>query len=248
MNKVIVTEPHLMMVVVGPSGSGKTRLVADILIKQESLFSPSLDKVTYVYQHWQKVYTELANILDTKISFVHGLDWSKINSTHEKNRQLVVFDDVYNEASEQEEFLNLVISGRHRNRHAILLKHNLYQKSKNSKTIDLNVTHMLLLKNPRDIIQIDVLGRQLGSRNLLLSAYKTATQEPFGHLLIDLNPRCCEQLRLCSNLTDNFTIFYSSQTLDNKIQLDESFTSSDYFQTAYGLQTCIEAFRNSPSS
>ena len=84
MNKVIVTEPHLMMVVVGPSGSGKTRLVADILIKQERLFSPSFDKVTYVYQHWQKVYTELANILDTKISFIHGLDWSKINSTHEK--------------------------------------------------------------------------------------------------------------------------------------------------------------------
>ena len=72
MNKVIVTEPHLMMVVVRPSGSGKTRLVADILIKQERLFSPSFDKVTYVYQHWQKVYTELANILDTKkkVSFM----------------------------------------------------------------------------------------------------------------------------------------------------------------------------------
>ena len=94
MNKVIVTEPHLMMVVVGPSGSGKKRLIADILIKQERLFSPSFNKVAYVYQLWQKVYTELVNILDTNISFIHGIDWSKINSTHEKNRQLMVFDDV----------------------------------------------------------------------------------------------------------------------------------------------------------
>ena len=66
MNKVIVTEPYLMMVVVGPSGSGKTRLVADILIKQERLFSPSFDKVTYVYQHWQKVYKERAIFLTQK--------------------------------------------------------------------------------------------------------------------------------------------------------------------------------------
>ena len=113
MNKVIVTEPHLMMVVVGPKGSGKTRLVADILIKQEHIFFPSFDKTAYVYQHWQKIYTELANSLGTKLNFIHGLDWGKINSGHEKYRQLVVFDDVYNEACEQEEFLNLVISGCH---------------------------------------------------------------------------------------------------------------------------------------
>ena len=44
MNKVIVTQPHLFMMVVGPSGSGKTRLVADVIIKQKELFYPRFDK------------------------------------------------------------------------------------------------------------------------------------------------------------------------------------------------------------
>ena len=244
MNKVIVTDPHLLMMVVGPSGSGKTRLVAELIIKQKKLFYPCFDKIIYVYQHWQKIYDELHNNLGTGISFIQGLDWSKINSTPDKARLLIVFDDVYTDASQQEEFLHLVISGRHKNQHAIILKHNLYQKSRNSKTIDLNVTHMLLQKNPRDILQIDVLGRQLGNRKLVLSAYKLATKEPFGHLLIDLDPRCSEHLRLCSKLTDPHTIFYCSEISQNKLELDEYFTSSDYFQTAYRLQTCSEALRN----
>ena len=177
------------MVVSGPSGSGKTRLVADIIIKQRELFYPHFDNIIYVYQHWQEVYTEIKAKLGTTIIFIEGLNWSKTNSHPETHRQLIIFDDVYADASQQEEFLNWVISGRHKNQHAIIFKHNLYQESPNSKTIEVNVTQMLLLKNPRDVVQVNVLGRQLISRNVVQSAYKLATKEPFGHLLIDLDPR-----------------------------------------------------------
>ena len=103
---------------------------------------------------------------------------------------------------------------------------------------------MLLQKNPRDILQIDALGRQLGNRKLVLSVYRLATKKPFGHLLIDLDSRCSEHLRLCSKLADPHTIFYCSEISQNKLELDEYFTSSDYFQTADRLQTCSEALRN----
>ena len=103
---------------------------------------------------------------------------------------------------------------------------------------------MVLQKTPRDILQIDALGRQLGNRKLVLSAYKLATREPFGHLLIDLDPRCSELLRLCSKLTDPHTIFYCSEISQIEIELDEYFTTSDYIQTAYRLQSCSEALRN----
>ena len=92
---------------------------------------------------------------------------------------------------------------------------------------------MLLMKNPRDIVQIDCLGRQLGCRSLLLSAYKSATSKPFGHLLIDLDPRCDEKLRLCSQINSDVTIFYCSSTPQNIIKLDESFTTSEYFRSLY---------------
>ena len=89
----------------------------------------------------------------------------------------------------------------------LVLKHNLYQQSPNSKTIDLNVSKILLLRNPRDTNQVDCLGRQMGCRELLLSAYKKATQEQFGQMLIDLDPRLNEQLRLSSNILSKLAIF-----------------------------------------
>ena len=102
---------------------------------------------------------------------------------------------------------------------------------------------MLLLKNSRDVVQVDLLGRQLGSRNFVQSAYKLATKEPFGHLLIDLDPRCSEHLRFCSHLTNDLSIFYIVGNSQQKIELDEQFRTSDYFQTAHQLQTCSEALR-----
>ena len=138
------------MMVVGPSGSGKTRLVAELIIKQEKLFYPCFDKIIYVYQHWQKIYEKLHKILGAGINFIQGLDWSKINSTPDKARLLIVFDDVYTDASQQEEFLHFVISGRHKNQHAIILNHNLYQESRNSKPLTL----MLLTCLCRRILEI----------------------------------------------------------------------------------------------
>ena len=101
-----------------------------------------------------------------------------------------------------------------------------------------------LQKTPRDILQIDALGRQLGNRKLVLSAYKLATKESFGHLLIDLDPRCSELLWLCSKLTDAHTKFYCSEISQIKLELDEYLTSPDYFQTAHRLQTCSEVLCN----
>ena len=233
MIKRISTDPHLFMTVVGPSGSGKSVLVADLLV-QAKVFQPPFDKILYIYQHWQPLYDELKTKIDN-ITFVQGLDWTKLKSCGKTKRQLLVFDDIYNEASNQAEFLQLVVSGRHQNQHAIILKHNLYQKGQNAKTIDLNVTHILLMKNPRDIIQIDCLGRQLGCRSLLLSAYKTATAATFGQLLIDLDPRCDEKLRLCSQINENVAVFFCAKTLQNVIKLDESFTSSKYFKSLYNF-------------
>ena len=127
------------------------------------------------------------------------MDWKKLALMSNLKRHLLVFDDVFDELANSVEFLNLVGSGRQKNQHVTFLKHNLYQKSPNSKTIDLNLTHLLLLKIPCDINQIDCFGRQLGYRDLLLSAYRSATEEPYGHLRIDLDPRCDENLRLVSN-------------------------------------------------
>ena len=98
------------------------------------------------------------------------------------------------------EFVKIATSGRHRKLHVIYVKHNLFQQSKWSRTIDLNTTHIILFKSLRDIQQIEYLGKQLNCLQLLKDAYKLATAQPYGHLIVDLDPKTSQGLRFSSQL------------------------------------------------
>ena len=70
------------------------------------------------------------------IEFHQGINWSAIDKCEaQKLRTMVVIDDLCQQASQDEKFLELVVSGRHRNVHLISMKHNLYQQTKNSKQL-----------------------------------------------------------------------------------------------------------------
>ena len=227
MNKKIYTNPHCFISIVGPGGCGKTHLVSQIILNQKNIFKPSFENILYLYKHFQPHYESLLlGCTREKISieFHQGLQWAAVDKSEAaKWRTLVVIDDLYQDACEDATFLNLVVAGRHRNIHLMTLRHNLYQPAKNSKTIDLNVTQMILFKSPRDVEQIGVLGRQLGDRKLLLEAYKRATHKQFGHLLIDLDPQTDPKLKYCSNCTGSQpTVFYISTNLTKEIVNDES--------------------------
>ena len=58
---------------------------------------------------------------------------------------------------------------------------------------------MILVKSPRDLVQIGILGLQIGDRQLLLDAYKKATQEPFGYLMIDFGSQTDAKMKFWSN-------------------------------------------------
>ena len=193
MNKRVSTEPHCFISIVGPAGSGKTRLVGRMIIHQEKIFSPCFTKIIYFFKHYQQHYGTILMESERKgldVEFVQGLDWSALERAEAlKKRILLVIDDLFDEAASSKEFLATVIAGRHRNVHLMVLRHNLYQQSKNSKTIDLNVTQIVLFNSPRDSELIGILGRQLGERQTTIDAYKRATRKPFGHLMIDLDVR-----------------------------------------------------------
>lgn len=245
LNKVISTDPRCFVSLVGPSGSGKTQLVFEMLTLS-SMFQPGFDHIVYFYQHHQPLYSAMQDALGTTITFIQGVDWAFVDnlptssneyhhkSTSSTNQQeaqcfypttktprfLLVFDDVCENISNSKEFQDLATSGRHRNLHVFFIKHNLFHQSKFSRTIDLNTTHIILFKSPRDQDQIRYLGRQLGNRKLLIESYKDATKKPYGHLLIDLDPRCNEFLRYSSNVTGE-TIFYAPKPKSRKLTKSE---------------------------
>ena len=190
------------MSVVGPGGSGKTGLIFSMLASKT--FRPSFKNTFYFYKEYQPLFNEMAKKLN--IEFVPCLDYSMIKKLE---GCLLVFDDSCEEIYQEKEFVKLAVAGRHKKVHCIFVKHNLFHQSKWSRTIDLNTTHIILFKSPRDLQQIDHLGRQLKKVEFLRDCYTRATSEPYGHLLIDLDPKTSECLRFCSNITaPGASIFY----------------------------------------
>lgn len=214
MNKVIFTNPRLFMAVVGPSGGGKTQLVFRMLL--EGTFYPRFEKVYYFFNEYQPLFDKIQPRLN--IEFVPCVDFDLIEKLE---HCLLVFDDSCEDIYTEKRFVKVATSGRHRGISVIYIKHNLFFQSKFSKTIDLNNTHIIIFKSPRDIQQIRVLGRQLNDKgNFLETCYVKATEKPFGHLLVDLDPRTSDCLRYCSNTVGpGPSIFYlpSSKATETEI-------------------------------
>ena len=193
MIKIISTTDRLFMAVCGPSCCGKTELIFRMLL--ENTFSPKFLSIFYFYQHQQPKFKSLEAKLNIQFT-----KFSSFDLISELENCLLVFDDSCKEIFNDKEFSKLATAGRHKNISVIYVKHNLFQQSKWSRTIDLNTTHIILFKSPRDIQQIGLIGRQLNNTQFLKDSYELATKQPFGHLLIDLDPKTSDVLRYCSNI------------------------------------------------
>ena len=203
MNKIIFTNDRLFMSLVGPGGSGKTRLIFSMLASPTT-FSPNIVKTYYFYQEYQPLFKEMASKLN--IEFIPCLDFEMIKKLE---NCLLVFDDSCEEIYQEKEFVKIAVAGRHKKIHCIFVKHNLFHQSKWSRTIDLNTTHIILFKSPRDVQQINHFGRQLNKSEFIRDSYQKATSIPYGHFMIDFDPKTSEPLRYCSNITGpGPTIFY----------------------------------------
>lgn len=197
MNKIISTKERVFISLVGPSGSGKSHLIFDWF--SVGTFQPAFDKVLYFYQHFQPLY----GIMQKKfknVQFIQGVDFDKIeNLPNNGTKYLLIFDDSCEEISNSKQFVKIATAGRHRGLSTIYIKHNLFHQSKLGRDVELQNTHIVLFKSPRDVLQINTLSQQLGLGTQLRDWYKEATSVPYGHLLIDLTPKTVDSLRYCSN-------------------------------------------------
>ena len=202
MNKIIPTSGRLFMAVCGPSCCGKTELIFQMLLR--NTFYSKFNSNYYFYQHEQPKFSSIERNLNIFFTKFSGFDFiSQLENC------LLVFDDSCEEIFNDKEFSKLATAGRHRNISVIYVKHNLFQQSKWSRTIDLNTTHIILFKSPRDIQQITYIGKQLNNTSFLKESYDLATKLPFGYLLIDLDSKTSDFLRYCSNIVQpGPTIFY----------------------------------------
>ncbi|XP_049341305.1 uncharacterized protein LOC125805028 isoform X2 [Astyanax mexicanus] len=190
-------------IVCGPSNSGKSFFIKMLLENCTDSMSKIPDRIVWCYTCWQPLYDELMDKLN--IYFVQGIPESlcddELFPPHKTN--LLVIDDLMESASKSEEVEKAFTKyTHHRNLSVIYLVQNLFFQGRSSRTINLNTNYMVLFKNPRDKLQINVLARQMYPRNskYFLECFQDATSRPYGYLLVDLKASTPEDLRLRSGL------------------------------------------------
>ena len=176
-----------------PSLCGKTEFFFEML--PQNTFPPKFQSIFSFYQHDQPKF----QFIERKISN-QFIKFSSFEQISEVDDYLLVFDDSCEETFNEKNFPKLATGGRHKKISVIYVKHNLFYQSKWSRTIDLNTTQNVLLKLPRDVQQIGLIGRQLNNTQFLRESYELATEQPLCHLLIDLDSKISDALRYSSNI------------------------------------------------
>ena len=162
-------------------------------------FQPKFDKNYFSYQLSQPLYDVMQKEIES-LEFVRGVNFEFIDSL--KNigtKYLLILDDSFEEICNSTAFVDIATTGRHRGLSTIYIKHNLFHQSKLGRDVELQNTHIVLFKSPRDVMQVTTVSTQLGLGSELVDWCRDVTSVPFGHLLIDLSPRTDDRLRYCTN-------------------------------------------------
>ena len=150
------------------------------------------------------------------LEFVRGVNFELIDSLKNNGtKYLLNFDDSCEEISNSKAFVDIATAGGHRGLSTIYIKHNLFHLSKLGRDFELQNTHIVLFKSPRDVMQVTTLSTQLGLGSELNDWYRDATSVPFGHLLIDLSSRTDDRLRYCTNTGSIPSKFYIPERLEH---------------------------------
>jgi hypothetical protein len=180
--------------VAGPFSSGKTWLVFRLMKHVDRLTVPPPEKILYCYGEFQPSFSEFS-----EVEFHEGLpDVSRFDGRH---RVLLIIDDLMNETDQNVCNLFTKLS-HHRNVSVVFITQNLYHRNRFVRTMNLNTHYIVLFKNPRDANQVTTLARQIypGKSKFMAEAFKDATKNPCGYLLIDLKPETDERCRIRTNI------------------------------------------------
>ena len=184
MNKLFSAKNRVFISLVGPSETEKSHLIYNWL--KIGSFQAKFVKIYFFNQHSQPLYDVMQKEIE-KFEFVRGVNFEFLDSLkNDGTKYLLIFDDSCEEICNSKAFVDIATAGRHRGPSTIYIKHNLFHQSKLGRDDELQNTHIVLFKSPRDVMQVTTLRTQLGLGSDLVDSYRDATSVPFGHLLIDM--------------------------------------------------------------
>ena len=200
---VVFNHPFRIMCA-GASGTGKTTFVYKFLDNLSYVVNGTFNNIVFSYSQDQPMYDEIRSKLPN-IHWVKGFDK---NVEHEflsdvLSNDLIIFDDQMDSLCNDVNFESFFTKkSHHMNISIIFLTQNIYYKSKCMRTINLNTTCYIIFKSPRDMSQVYTLSRQLfpGMTNFVINSYKDITKHMFGYMVIDIDPRTKDNLRIRTSI------------------------------------------------
>ena len=226
LNKLIYTKNRVFISLVGPSETGKLQLIYNRI--KNGTFQTKPDKTYFFLQHSQPLYDAMQKEIEN-LECVQGVNFDFIDSIKNNGtKYLLIFVNSCEETCNSTVFVEIATAGRHQGLSTIYIKHNLFHQSKLGRDVELQNTHIVLFKPPRDVMQVTTLSTQLGLGPELVDWYRDATSVAFGYLLIDLSPRTDDRLRYCTNSGSVPSKFYFPGHLKHLKTLDDEHTKFLY--------------------
>ena len=197
---------HLFLLIYPFEGSGKTEILGQILSNADYLFDPPPAKKILFFREDQPIYGKWIErgILDQKSKGMPDREslLSQLSENKDKTGTCIIFDDFASLVEEHEEdFIYLfTIASHHFKTSIFLVLHSLFSPA--LRKLSLNTHRFFLTKSPRDTSQVRTLGIQShpGRSDYIVAAYNDATDEKFGHLVLDFSPNCDSRLRVIGNM------------------------------------------------
>ena len=186
------------MVISGSSNTGKSELVMKLIEHAPVMISPPVDLIYYCYKIHQDRFNDVKGV-----TFFENFDESIISEENLKGRSvMLILDDMMTDIPEKT-LLDLFLVGRHKHVYPIFICHNLYYSGlKSMRTISLNTSYNIIMKNPRDKSSTRVLGSQMftGQTPWFMEAYSYATREPWSYIFIDSKATQADECRVRSRI------------------------------------------------
>jgi hypothetical protein len=190
--------------------SGKTEWAKKFVQHSRELIVPPPEKIYWAYGEWQDGY----KMLEPYVTFIEGVPDLSLFKNDKDTNKLLICDDLMQAFGnkKKDELTALFCQGSHHWGLSILhIVQNLFYN--NLRTARINSHYIILMKNPSDRLQLMTLARQIfpTKQKCLIEAFDDACAEPFGYILLDLEPSTPDNLRLRTKIFPSDPIAYVYQ-------------------------------------
>ena len=191
------------------SRSGKTYFSKKLIENVNKVFKPTPPKyIILIYEEWQNMYDTLVDNKHVHLTMkgIEDFDYLKELMIEKKDQggTLLMIDDQGSKI-DQNIMKIFTIYSHHLSVTCMLLTQTLFDSKREFRTVSLNASYIVIMKNSRDASSITNLAKQTHPyrTRFLTNSYLDATKQAYSYLLIDMVPETPEEIRIRSNIFED---------------------------------------------